>query len=85
MTTTMTPAPSTAPYPFCKACGSPAHVSAACPLIGSDEPVWKAPSGRWYITLGHAGFNSARNNADGYGSKAIAASVNRMYAARGTP
>ncbi len=26
----------------------------------------QAPTGRWYITLGHAGFNSDANNADGY-------------------
>lgn len=34
--------------------------------------VKQAPSGRWYITMGHAGFNSTANNGNGYVSKHIA-------------
>jgi hypothetical protein len=35
--------------------------------------------GRWYITLGHAGFNSPANNAGGYSSKAKALAAMRRY------
>jgi hypothetical protein len=30
------------------------------------EMVKQAPTGRWYITMGHCGFNSFDNNHNGY-------------------
>ena len=32
----------------------------------------QAPSGRWFITMGHCQFNSAANNGKGYASEAAA-------------
>lgn len=31
--------------------------------------------GRWYITMGHPGFNSVTNNRQGYASKEMAAAA----------
>ena len=36
-------------------------------------------TGRWYITFGHAGFNSPANNSNGYASKAKALASMRKY------
>lgn len=37
------------------------------------EPVApRAETGRWYITLGHAGFNTAANNGRGYATRLAA-------------
>lgn len=36
---------------------------------GCGLEVSRAPSGFWYITLGHAGFNTPENNAEGYGGR----------------
>jgi hypothetical protein len=35
--------------------------------------------GRWFITMGHPGFNSPANNAQGYASKAKAEAALRRY------
>lgn len=45
------------------------------------EPVKRREDGRWFITMGHPGFNSPANNRDGYGSwmQAVQA-MNRYYA-----
>jgi len=43
-----------------------------------------ATSGRWYVTMGHPGFNSPANNRSGYVSEAKALASLRMYANRGT-
>lgn len=39
-------------------------------------------SGRWYITIGHPGFNTAANNGAGYKSKDMAVHVVFYYAGR---
>jgi hypothetical protein len=36
-------------------------------------------TGRWYITFGHAGFNSPSNNGNGYETKNKALSAMRKY------
>lgn len=38
---------------------------------------------RFYLTMGHAGFNSPANNRDGYVSKAAAVAASRRYEERG--
>lgn len=38
---------------------------------------------RWFVTMGHAGFNSAANNRGGYASKAAAVAASRRYEERG--
>jgi hypothetical protein len=35
--------------------------------------------GRWYVTFGHAGFNSPANNCNGYVSKAKALAAVKHY------
>ena len=49
-----------------------------------SEPVkQRGDTGRWYITMGHPGFNSPANNAAGYSTSAAAlASLNR-YGTKG--
>ena len=40
-----------------------------CRSLKCAEAVKENPdTGRWYITMGHAGFNSKANNRDGYAS-----------------
>ena len=36
------------------------------------QAVKQAPNGRWFITIGHAGFNTAANNGNGYGTEKAA-------------
>lgn len=43
------------------------------------EPVKKAENGRWYITMGHPGFNSDANNGAGYATRGKALGVLRFY------
>jgi len=40
-------------------------------------------TGRYYITMGHPGFNSPANNRDGYVSQDSARSAIRRYGRRG--
>jgi hypothetical protein len=46
------------------------HLISDCKAEGScnacQEPVKQGPNGNWYITMGHAGFNSSANNRSGY-------------------
>jgi hypothetical protein len=37
-----------------------------CSGMGCDDSVRQAPSGAYFITMGHPGFNSRANNAQGY-------------------
>ena len=37
--------------------------------------VKQAQTGRWYITMGHAGFNTTANNRDGYRTQRAAIKV----------
>lgn len=46
---------------------------------GCAEMVKQAPSGRWYITMGHAGFNSRANNGAGYASEGKARAALGRY------
>lgn len=39
------------------------------------EAVKQAPTGRFFITMGHAGFNTPSNNRDGYKSEQVARNV----------
>jgi hypothetical protein len=55
-----------------------------CRNADCAEAVKQRPdTGRWYITMGHPGFNSSANNRDGYRSAANARAAVRMYGARG--
>ncbi len=40
-----------------------------------------AGSGRWYITMGHPGFNTYTNNRNGYVTQNIALAIIRKYGA----
>jgi hypothetical protein len=46
---------------------------------GCDQTVNQAPSLRWYITMGHPGFNSPANNRNGYKTKQSALSASKKY------
>lgn len=39
----------------------------------------QAADGRWFITMGHAGYNSPANNGDGYASEKAAAAAHNRY------
>jgi hypothetical protein len=39
-------------------------------------------TGRWFITMGHPGFNSRANNRDGYATEAAARKALASYGAR---
>ncbi len=56
-----------------------AQCAADCPHTISQNPA----TGRWFITMGHAGFNSPANNRSGYVSQAAALAAHRRYAGRG--
>lgn len=44
------------------------------------EPVKQSPKyGGWFITIGHAGFNSTANNRWGYKTKGMAVKAHRKY------
>lgn len=49
---------------------------------GCGLSVKQAASGKWYITLGHPGFNSPPNNAGGYISAQFARSAIAFYRGR---
>lgn len=59
------------------ACGNAAHCTTC------REPVKQAESGGWYITMGHAGFNSPANNRGGYKTRKAAVAAYGKYAWRG--
>lgn len=59
-------------------CGESRDTGFRCPWVEFRclEAVKQEPrSGRWFITMGHAGFNSAANNARGYRSARAARAV----------
>lgn len=43
----------------------------------------RTETGRFYITMGHAGYNSPANNRDGYASKSAALKASQKYGERG--
>jgi hypothetical protein len=54
-----------------------------CHATGCPQAVKeRAETGRFYITMGHPGFNSPANNRDGYATKAKALAAIRRYSAR---
>ena len=56
-----------AKFPFCSGdCG--------------DDVKKNEKTGRWYITMGHPGFNSTANNGNGYSTEAKARSELKRYA-----
>lgn len=67
----------------------PAYLLSNCALDycaasdGCAERVKQNPvTGRWFITMAHAGFNCLTNNRDGYSTKEAALTANRRYARR---
>jgi hypothetical protein len=63
--------------PECEA-GKAGLCQGKCPT-----PVKESLGGKWYITMGHAGFNSPSNNGSGYASKAKALAAWRRYSNKG--
>jgi hypothetical protein len=54
--------------------------NAYCGRHGTCEQAAKQASwGAWYLTMGHAGFNSPANNAQGYETRAKAMAAYRHY------
>ena len=54
-----------------------------CRVTGCAEAVKLNPeTGRWFITMGHPGFNSPANNGAGYHSKDSALKAFRRYGNR---
>lgn len=52
--------------------------NARCP----DAVRRRRDKGRWYITIGHPGFNSPANNASGYLAASTATAAVAYYASR---
>jgi len=50
-----------------------------CRTPGCLTAVTSAPSGRWFITMGHPGYNSPANNRRGYATAAAARAAVRRY------
>jgi hypothetical protein len=62
------------------------HLFSNCPVTCSGdcaEVVKQAPTGRWFITIGHAGFNTRANNGSGYATEEAARAENRRLQGRG--
>jgi len=47
-----------------------------------ETTVKQAPSGKWFITMGHPGFNSPANNRSGYATRQAAEASVRRYGRR---
>lgn len=64
----------------------PAYLLSGCKqaiCCGCAEAVKANPAtGRWYITMGHPGFNSRANNGAGYATKAAAEKALAKYGGR---
>lgn len=49
------------------------HLDSKCAAVCKNTrcawSVRQSPTGRWFITIGHAGFNSPANNRDGYATQ----------------
>lgn len=57
-------------------CGSDYCTDATCQHVAAEQ------DGRWFILMGHAGFNSPANNGRGYESREQAISASLRYGAR---
>ena len=56
-----------------------------CHATGCPEAVKENPAtGRFFITMGHPGFNSPANNRNGYATAAKALAVIRRFSTRGS-
>jgi hypothetical protein len=64
------------PKPECKAPALDMCRASACAGVVKRNP----ESGRWFITLGHAGFNLPANNRSGYASQARALAAHERCA-----
>lgn len=50
---------------------------------GCDEAAKQRPdTDRWYVTMGHPGFNSPANNGRGYATRGAALAAVRFYGSR---
>ncbi len=64
----------------------PEHLASECGdprkwdiCYGCGQAVKQGPDGRWFVTMGHPGFNSPANNRDGYATLARALAAVRAY------
>lgn len=48
------------------------------PTVAVQDPA----TGRWFITIGHAGFNSPANNRNGYATAEAALAAHYRYAGK---
>lgn len=55
--------------------GCERNICRGCPEAVKE----RSETGRFYITMGHAGFNSPANNRDGYATRAKALAAIRNY------
>lgn len=53
---------------------------AACQGQCGEDVKRNPVTGRWFITMGHAGFNCGANNADGFASKGQARRISIQFA-----
>lgn len=51
-----------------------------CTARQCTSKVKQAPSGRWFVTMGHAGFNTPANNGQGYSTEKRALAAHRRCA-----
>lgn len=59
---------------------SPCKETGYCRNINCETAVAQYPkTGRWFITFGHAGFNSHTNNTEGYLTKDLALRSVKLY------
>lgn len=59
---------------------SPCKDNGVCRNPNCETAVAQFPkTGKWFITFGHAGFNSPTNNASGYHTKALALKAMNWY------
>ncbi len=59
---------------------SPCKENGLCRNPNCETAVAQFPeTGNWYITFGHAGYNSPSNNGHGYSSKAKAIAAMKRY------
>lgn len=55
-----------------------------CPKIACSHVAKQRPdTGRWYITMGHAGFNSRENNGSGYATQLEARQASTAFGLKG--
>ena len=64
-----------------------AHLKSTCEPVCRiwlcGQRIKQGPNGRWFLTMGHAGFNSPANNRDGYKTWRNAKLAQRAYETKG--